>query len=85
MATTKPEVKHKRVSLDLSDIATITAGLRMFQKRYDGYDGEDIAGEWPEQFTTKDDTLIPPLSTDDIDELCKRLTLSAANRQKASK
>lgn len=63
---------HKATRLDASDVATILAALREFQKRFEGCEAADIMEAWPDHFTA---TAIP-LSTDDIDDLCERINCS---------
>ena len=58
---------------DESELATVLAALRLFQKHFDNCDGDSIAAEWPDHFTRADGTLLPPLGTDDIDTLCERI------------
>lgn len=54
--------------LDKSDLATILAALRMFQRTYRDRDAKAIRADWPEHFQR-----IKPLGTADIDTLCERL------------
>jgi len=77
MTEKKSRAKQQRLkNLDASDLATVLAALRMFQQRYKECDGDTIAKDWPEHFTQPNGTLLPPLSTEDIDELCERLNMS---------
>jgi hypothetical protein len=58
---------------DESNLATILAALRLFQKEYEDFDDDSIAKVWPDHFTRDDGTLIPSLGTEDIDTLCEAL------------
>lgn len=59
--------------LDASDLATILSALRLFQKTYQDKDADTIFRDWPEHFLGRNGLRIPPLGTDDIDELCERI------------
>lgn len=60
-----------------SNLATVLAALRLFQRHYENVHGDDIRREWPEQFTANNGDAIEPLSTDDIDALCVDLNSGA--------
>lgn len=64
-------MKTKKRKLDKSDIATILAALRMFQRTYQDVHGLDIAKQWPDHFA--DFELVTPLSSEDIDTLCEEI------------
>lgn len=58
--------KRKR-KLDSSDIATILAALRLFQRTYEDTHGDDIRKAW-EHFAEAE-----PLGSEDIDRLCEEI------------
>lgn len=64
---------------DASNLATVLAALRLFQRTYEDCDAEAIANDWPEHFAiepdgTEDTFVTPePLGTEDIDTLCEQL------------
>jgi hypothetical protein len=60
-------MEQEKRKLDPSDIATILAALRMFQRHYEEHDAEEIKADWP-HFEDA-----PPLGTDDIDTLCEEI------------
>jgi hypothetical protein len=62
---------------DPSNLATVLAAVRLFQRHYENVHGDDIRREWPEQFTANNGGAIEPLSTDDIDALCVDLNSGA--------
>lgn len=71
--------------LDASDLATILAALRMFQRHYEDYPASDIAQDWPDHFELGEQVLDEdgqvvewpvkpePLGSEDIGDLCERL------------
>jgi len=73
--------KHKVEHLDASDVATILAALRLFQREYEDMDAVQIADAWPMHFNVQtrsqyedSATVEPmPLGTMDIDALCERI------------
>jgi len=77
----------KKRKLDSSDIATILAALRMFQREYEDCDSATIQAAWPDYFALGEETLdddgqtieqlvVPePLGSMDIDELCEQINL----------
>lgn len=65
--------KIKQTPLDSSDLATILAALRMFQKQYRDCDAEAIRADWPEHFADEAGFPIEPLGSEDIDALCERI------------
>ena len=67
-----PAPKTKR-KLDASDIATLLAALRLFQRTYENLDADAIYAEWPEHFTDDDGEMIMPLGSEDIDRLCEEI------------
>ena len=60
-------------AFDKSDLATVLAALRLFQRQYSGWDAKAIRREWPKDFVDSKGEKIPPLGTDDIASLCERL------------
>jgi hypothetical protein len=62
---------------DPSNLATVLAALRLFQRTYDGYAAKHIYDAFPDHFTAADGSTIEPLSTDDIDALCVDLNCGA--------
>jgi hypothetical protein len=73
VASTTPETK-----LDASDVATILAALRLFQKEYEDFDSVSIADAWPMHFNVQgdgDDIAVEPepLGSIRIDDLCERI------------
>lgn len=56
-----------------SDLATVLAALRLFQKTYQDCGSESIREDYPEHFTDNDGKPISPLGSEDIDALCERL------------
>jgi hypothetical protein len=75
------ELLHERSKgepLDSSDVATILAALRLFQKEYEDFDSVSIADAWPMHFNVQGDgddiTVEPePLGSIRIDDLCERI------------
>ena len=67
-ATHKPKRK-----LGPSDIATILAALRLFQREYEGVSAEDIRDQWDHFADTKANKFSEPLGTDDISALCEEI------------
>jgi hypothetical protein len=66
-------VKHAPASNPLEDpsnLATVLAALRLFQRTYDGYAAKHIYDAFPDHFVAADGSKIEPLGTDDIDALC---------------
>lgn len=66
-------VKHAPASNPLEDpsnLATVLAALRLFQRTYDGYAAKHIYDAFPDHFKAADGSTIEPLGTDDIDALC---------------
>ena len=64
--------------LDTSDVATILAALRLFQREYEDCDSVHIADAWPMHFNVQGDgddvEVVPdPLGSIRIDELCERI------------
>jgi hypothetical protein len=55
---------------DASNLATVLAALRLFQRTYDGYAAKHIYDAFPDHFVAADGSKIEPLGTDDIDALC---------------
>ena len=55
---------------DPSNLATVLAALRLFQRTYDGYAAKHIYDAFPDHFVAADGSTIEPLGTDDIDALC---------------
>ena len=70
-----PAPKTAKRKLDASDIATILASLRMFQKRYEDCDATVIINDWPDHFSSDANDGKPgaPLGSDDIDDLCEQI------------
>jgi hypothetical protein len=70
------------VQLDSSELATILAALRLFQREYEDCDAVSIADAWPMHFNVQGDdpeelVVVPqPLGTKDIDTLCERINCS---------
>lgn len=60
---------------DESDLGTVLSALRIFQDQYEGLDASEILKDWPDHFTRDDGTTIPPLSTEDIDDLCEQINV----------
>lgn len=58
---------------DASNLATILAALRLFQRTYDGHEAEDIYEAFPEHFEPADGKQPLPLGSEDIDALCEQL------------
>jgi hypothetical protein len=58
---------------DASNLATILAALRLFQRTYEGSEAEDIYEAFPEHFEPVDGKQPMPLGTEDIDTLCEQL------------
>jgi hypothetical protein len=90
----KTATKRKRMSgdaftayLDQSDVATILAALRLFQREYEDCDSVHIADAWPMHFNVQSPggevggqdvsdelVIVPqPLGSEDIDALCERI------------
>jgi hypothetical protein len=90
----KTTTKRKRTSgdafttyLDQSDVATILAALRLFQREYEDCESVHIADAWPMHFNVQSpggevggqdvsDELVvvpEPLGSEDIDALCERI------------
>jgi hypothetical protein len=81
----KPNAKVEH--LDESDVATILAALRLFQREYEDCDSVHIADAWPMHFNVQSpggevggqdvsDELVvvpQPLGSEDIDALCERI------------
>jgi hypothetical protein len=71
--------KTEKVHPDSSDVATILAALRLFQREYEGREAVCIADEWPmhfnvQAFDSEEINVVPmPLGSEDIDELCERI------------
>ena len=62
---------------DPSNLATVLAALRLFQRTYDGYAAKHIYDAFPDHFVAADGSKIEPLGTDDIDALCVDLNCGA--------
>ncbi len=58
---------------DASNLATVLAALRLFQRTYEGSEAEDIYEAFPEHFEPVDGKQPMPLGTEDIDTLCEQL------------
>jgi hypothetical protein len=58
---------------DASNLATVLAALRLFQRTYEGSGAEDIYEAFPEYFEPVDGEQPMPLGTEDIDTLCEQL------------
>ena len=73
--TITPMPKAKVEHLDNSDVATILAALRLFQREYEDMDAIKVAEAWPEHFeaTNPEDVRPAPLGTRDISTLCERI------------
>lgn len=67
----KPQRKTKR-KLDSSDIATILAALRMFQKYYRD-NAADMRADWPEHFLDGAGRILETPSLKYIDQLCEEI------------
>jgi hypothetical protein len=65
-------------ALDASELATVLAALRFFQKEFEGCGAKDIYEAFPDHFEPVDGVQPMPLGTDDIDDLCERLNLPPA-------
>ena len=66
-------VKHAPASNPLEDpsnLATVLAALRLFQRTYEDHEAKDIYDAFPDHFVAADGSTIEPLGTDDIDALC---------------
>lgn len=67
--------------LDSSELATVLAALRLFQREFENVSAKQIAEIYPDHFSlvtpSEDDPDIctdpQPLGTEDIDTLCERL------------
>jgi hypothetical protein len=76
---TNVKVEH----LDESDVATILAALRLFQREYEDCDSVYIADSWPMHFAVSGEgdemEVTPqPLGSEDIDALCERINCAKA-------
>jgi hypothetical protein len=73
----KAQPNAKIEHLDASDVATVLAALRLFQREYQDVDAVHIADAWPMHFNVKgekDPEVVPqPLGSEDIDALCERI------------
>jgi hypothetical protein len=63
---------------DESELATVLAALRLFQREHESLDSVQIADAWPMHFNVqgdgKDVTIVPePLGSEAIDALCERI------------
>lgn len=79
--------KHGIEHLDASDVATILAALRLFQREYEDHDSVSIADAWPMHFNVQSPggevggqdvsdelSVVPqPLGSEDIEALCERI------------
>jgi hypothetical protein len=69
--------EHLPPITDESDLATVLAALRLFQRTYDNSDARAIAAAWPDHFQItgdgESDVNPAPLGTDDIDTLCEAI------------
>lgn len=59
-----------------SDLATILASLRLFQKKYFDCGSDSIRADFPEHFAD-----CSPLGSEDIDALCERLNSEEPNKE----
>lgn len=76
--------------LDASDVATILAALRLFQREYDGWPNEQIAEAWPDHFewvNNGDDSFATPepLGSESIEKLCERINCARVLRIEADR
>jgi hypothetical protein len=55
---------------DPSNLATVLAALRLFQRTYEDHEAKDIYDAFPDHFAPVNGKQPEPLSTDDIDALC---------------
>jgi hypothetical protein len=67
------------VRVDAGGSSTIVAALRLFQRTYEYRDDEVLSEDFPEMFTAEHlrfGVVVEPtpLCTDDIDDLCERLS-----------
>src|SRR5580700_4588994 len=74
----KSKSNAKVEHLDSSDVATILAALRLFQREYEDCDSVHIADAWPMHFAVSEEgdemEVTPqPLGSLDIDDLCERI------------
>jgi hypothetical protein len=77
------KVNAKIEHLDESDVATILAALRLFQREYEDCDSVHIADAWPMHFAVSGEgdemEVTPqPLGSLDIDALCERINCAKA-------
>jgi hypothetical protein len=62
---------------DPSNLATVLAALRLFQRTYEDHEAKDIYDAFPDHFAPVNGKQPEPLSTDDIDALCVDLNCGA--------
>jgi hypothetical protein len=73
--------KKTAIELDSSELATVLAALRLFQREYEDHDATSIAEAWPMHFDAQvnpldsdESEVVPqPLGSLDIDKLCERI------------